>query len=129
MYRGSDLIATTEDLSYQDDFEAAGFLTYCVYPVFADCQGEMICQTFYFDPDSVAEQATEAHVYPNPVKDQLTVVINAPVIVQIFNLQGQEVMRFRAEGQHSVDVSSLPSGIYTLKMIGKDVTTAKFVKD
>ena len=129
VYRGSDLIATTEDLSYQDDFEAAGFLTYCVYPVFADCQGEMICQTFYFDPDSVAEQATEAHVYPNPVKDQLTVVINAPVIVQIFNLQGQEVMRFRAEGQHSVDVSSLPSGIYTLKMIGKDVTTAKFVKD
>ena len=61
--------------------------------------------------------------YPNPVATILTVEQETISDYHIFNLVGQEVMRGTVV--RSIDVSSLPQGVYTLKISKEQV---RFVK-
>ena len=95
--------------------------------------------TFSNDEDmimSVNPQETapafSANLYPNPAQNQLTLSTDyekGSVSVLIVNMQGQEVMYFTFEGQRTIDVSHLPAGIYTVKMLGGSVVTKRFVKE
>lgn len=72
--------------------------------------------------------AFEANIYPNPAKHQLTISTDyekGAVSVLVLNMMGQEVMYFTVEGQRTIDVSHLPTGIYTFKMLGGSVVTQK----
>ena len=74
--------------------------------------------------------AFEASIYPNPAKHQLTISTDyekGAVSVLVLNMMGQEVMYFTVEGQRTLDVSNLPAGIYTFKMLGGSVVTQKVV--
>lgn len=62
-------------------------------------------------------------IYPNPVATILTVEQETISDYHIFNLVGQEVMRGTVV--RSIDVSSLPQGVYTLKISKEQV---RFVK-
>lgn len=76
------------------------------------------------------QPAFEANIYPNPAKQQLTISTNyekGSVSVLVLNMVGQEVMYFTVEGQRTLDVSHLPAGIYTFKMLGGSVVTQKVV--
>lgn len=76
------------------------------------------------------EPSFTAKLYPNPAKNQLTINTDyekGAVSVLIVNMQGQEVMYFTVEGQRTIDVSKLPAGIYTVKMLGGCVETQKLV--
>ena len=76
------------------------------------------------------QPAFEATIYPNPAKHQLTISTDyekGAVSVLVLNMMGQEVMYFTVEGQRTLDVSHLPAGIYTFKMLGGSVVTQKVV--
>lgn len=76
------------------------------------------------------QPAFEANIYPNPAKQQLTISTDyekGSVSVLVLNMVGQEVMYFTVEGQRTLDVSHLPAGIYTFKMLGGSVVTQKVV--
>jgi Secretion system C-terminal sorting domain len=62
------------------------------------------------------------------VKDVVTVIVNeeATSTVNIFNISGQQVMTAKAKGEQTLDVSTLPSGIYMIRTTTGDVS--RFVK-
>jgi len=61
-------------------------------------------------------------VYPNPVKEDLNILVPASkdmMIVEIFDLQGIKVRAFMRDHYHkilSVDVSSLTTGVYIVRV-------------
>jgi hypothetical protein len=58
-------------------------------------------------------------VYPNPVKDQLTIEFptDQRLTVELINLQGQQLwQRELSGGMQQLSLSELPSGLYTLRM-------------
>ena len=71
--------------------------------------------------------ALKALVYPNPVRDVLTVQADNVESIVVYSMVGQQVMT--AE-RNQVDVSCLPSGVYfiSIKIEGKTIVN-KFVKN
>ncbi len=64
-------------------------------------------------------------VYPNPVKDKLTVRTNSPDLlnssIELINMQGMVVKKLVVKSQQTtVDVSSLPAGVYTLRYLNNN---------
>ena len=68
-------------------------------------------------------------VYPNPSKDIVTIDMNHQVTkVSIFNISGQEVQSLK--NTKTVDISTLPSGVYTFIIETEDtVGYAKVIKE
>ncbi len=67
--------------------------------------------------------AFNAHIYPNPARDRLTVERPdaGPATLEVFNAKGQKVMTMTSEQQTvTLDVSALAAGSYLLR-----VTTAE----
>ncbi len=76
------------------------------------------------------EEAFIAEIYPNPAKSQFTLSTNyekGVVCVLVLNMQGQIMANFTMEGQHTIDVSRWPAGVYTVQMLGGSVVTRKLV--
>ena len=64
-------------------------------------------------------------VYPNPVKDKLTVRTNSQDLlnssIELINMQGMVVKKLVVKLQQTtVDVSSLPAGVYTLRYLNSN---------
>ena len=82
--------------------------------------------------NDVLSDKTNATIYPNPVKDILKVDVKDTDInfIEIYNLSGNRVMTRRIDqGTASIDVSSLPKGIYTVSFKGPGGTyNRKFIK-
>ena len=57
-------------------------------------------------------------IYPNPVKNILKVegLTFMKSEIKIVNTLGQEFQRFNVIGNHSIDLSDLPSGLYLIKI-------------
>jgi len=80
------------------------------------------------DISSISKNSTDQFtLYPNPVKDVLTVVSNtrSKATVEIFNAIGILVKTIEINGQTEINVSTLPSGIYMIQLNGQ---TNRFVK-
>ena len=74
-------------------------------------------------------------VSPNPVRDRLMVNLaglQGQVNAVIYNTQGQIMKRQQSyDGSYSIDVSTLPQGVYLIKMtngFGKHLHSSKFIK-
>ena len=67
-------------------------------------------------------------ITPNPARGQMTITTDydkGRASVVIINPQGAKVRGFSVEGQRTIDVSDLPSGIYFVHIIGGKVVTRK----
>lgn len=85
-------------------------------------------------PASVAENSIDGlKVYPNPVKDLLKLEAQDVIdSVEIYNLAGQKVKSVTGSGrlEENVDVSSLASGVYSVKILSAGEEAAqKIVKE
>jgi len=90
-------------------------------------------------PTSLNEYFTgNISIYPNPVDDQLSVVIskwnNSKLTIELYNIYGQMVdLLFNGEidplnWESTFDVSSLSSGMYFIKVSGTTSKTTRFIK-
>jgi hypothetical protein len=62
------------------------------------------------------------HLYPNPAKNQVVVYSPASGILEIFNAMGQRVKTLTIlKGPNHLDISSLPKGMYQVRMEGLNV--------
>lgn len=70
----------------------------------------------------------QLRVYPNPVKDILTIGGDADEII-LFNITGQKMKAFK--GNNPINVSNLPNGIYFIKAYqnGEYTGTSKIIKE
>ena len=76
-------------------------------------------------------EASKFKVYPNPTSSVLTVeAINAIDLITITNMLGQEVAKRATSGSiETIDVSSLQSGVYLLKVTSEGSSaTQRFIK-
>ncbi|MBR6879234.1 MAG: T9SS type A sorting domain-containing protein [Bacteroidales bacterium] len=138
------------ELTYQFD---PGYVDYC-HPNHPDCQDGITCtecaapdnpvlrvsgQVVTYSNDAAIltgvhsvrpEPPFHAELFPNPASKQLTLRTDydkGAVSVLILNSQGQEVMYFTMDGNRTIDVSSLPAGVYVVKMLGGGVVTQKLI--
>jgi hypothetical protein len=67
--------------------------------------------------------------YPNPTHGKITVesaAVNAGDMIDIYNLNGTLVRKYTAEkGKTTLDMSSLPAGIYIVKINNERVKVVK----
>jgi len=77
--------------------------------------------------------SSEINIYPNPVKDALTISFSSPEkgVVEIFDMQGKVVYQASVNKKLStIDVSTLQKGVYTLKVTtSKGNFSKKFTKE
>lgn len=69
-------------------------------------------------------------ITPNPARGQMTITTDydkGRASVVIINPQGAKVRGFSVEGQRTIDVSDLPSGLYFVHIIGGKMVTRKVV--
>ncbi|HNW49637.1 MAG TPA: T9SS type A sorting domain-containing protein [Prolixibacteraceae bacterium] len=76
------------------------------------------------------ESTNTLSVYPNPASSRLFIKNGTGVqAVKIFNEKGEQILN-RKTVDHSIDISTLPRGIYTIQLIGeRNVSTSKFIKE
>ena len=145
------LAAGQAELFYQF---APDYIDYC-HPNYPDCHDGQNSCPYCSDPDNpllrvagkvvtysndegvltsvhpeLPETAFTAEIYPNPVKNQMTITTNyeqGKLSVHILNAQGVEVRSFVMDKQATIDVSDLPSGLYLVNVIGGTVITKKVV--
>ena len=69
----------------------------------------------------------EIKIYPNPVKDQLSVAgISKDESFEVYSVDGKLVKSGTLSSKNSVRVSAIPKGVYLLKIAGKNL---KFIKE
>src|SRR5690606_11690979 len=76
--------------------------------------------------------ADRVMIYPNPVSNILNIETSmyGEIIAEIFDLAGRKISRIKMDKKREIDVSSLPSAVYQLKLTGSQgVTTKRWVKD
>ena len=80
------------------------------------------------------------HVYPNPAKEQVTLNVTTTKSLEIFvelidgsgKLSLKQIVRFdRTKSEYQINISSVASGVYFLKLVSKegDNKTIKLVKE
>ena len=81
----------------------------------------------YTGYDAVVEnEATTFSLYPNPASNSINVVAESACAIQIMDMAGRMVMNVNAvEGENTINVTELQSGVYFVRMNGAVV---KFVK-
>lgn len=93
---------------------------------------DMLCKSFVINGLADMESSFQVNLFPNPAHDQLQVDFEEPLVRQvegaIFNVLGQRLQVFmclKGSQRKELDLSTLPSGTYFLK-IGE--YQKKFVK-
>ena len=115
----------------------------CIKPEYAryDAEGHIVNDPWFtssdkggFDLEAVGVIHDLAHndvpenesdavaVYPNPVKNQLTVSAEDLLSVEVYDLDGQWVM---ASTENVIDLGALPQGVYFLRIVSEGKTITK----
>ncbi len=69
-------------------------------------------------------------LYPNPATDQLNYRTDEVATVEVIDAIGRVVITDISRlGSNRMDVSSLPTGVYTFRSIGEQISTAHFIKE
>jgi hypothetical protein len=92
------------------------------------CSGETNnCEAL---PSGISEMSRDAiSVYPNPTNSELNFRSEENGLVEVVDATGRVVLSNSVrKGQNTMDVSAIPAGVYTLKMLGNEVSTAHFIK-
>lgn len=109
-----------------------GSLYFCVMPYFEGRTGTYLLNINITKGSGIDESdATELYVYPNPVRDVLTVNCMRAKEIKLFNSLGAMVRTVNSEGKDKVqiDMVDLPSGTYILQIIEDGlIVTRKVVK-
>ncbi|MFN0031564.1 MAG: T9SS type A sorting domain-containing protein [Flavobacteriales bacterium] len=80
-------------------------------------------------PDNVGEYlAASFRVFPNPAKDVLNVAYSGKGLLQIFDARGALAQKAQANGNTTINISTLPAGMYTITLAdGAHTTAQRFV--
>ena len=87
--------------------------------------------------NSITEYSSNFKIYPNPAKDELSIVCNKLQVtsyklqIEIFDVNGRqqkaESRKQKAESEIVLDISHLPAGVYFIKI--SDDVVGKFIKE
>lgn len=119
---GSDFFLVPADVSYyyrvSRDNSTGQFHKYCVIGSISVESRKFGTDGYQQIPDSLFEKKqAKVTIFPNPAQDYFTVLGGSNANVYVFNHTGSQVLFSRLTKTHNtVDVTSLGSGIYTIKI-------------
>ncbi|MGB1243416.1 MAG: T9SS type A sorting domain-containing protein, partial [Chitinophagales bacterium] len=129
------------DLHFQpSNIEGSGKSVIHVWAV-ADSSNINITMTYTADAFTVGiedDPISQIKVYPNPVRDNLTIDVGNDTkvrYVEVYNLIGRKMAHYsipQNQGKHRINASALPEGLYFVKMLNKNyeqLATRSFAKD
>jgi hypothetical protein len=61
-------------------------------------------------------------IYPNPAYDRLYIEAEGDVTINMINIAGETVLRTSVIDKNSIDISTLPAGVYFVRIEGADYT-------
>ncbi|MFZ6053194.1 T9SS type A sorting domain-containing protein [Halocola ammonii] len=98
-----------------------------------DYSGEPVDCSGVVSVEGREKNQSDLTVYPNPAENFINVrfaeeMVKSQTTIQIFNSHGQHVRTENLNGQSKIDISSLSSGLYILKVDGPENTTKRFMK-
>ncbi|MBQ8760155.1 MAG: S8 family serine peptidase [Bacteroidales bacterium] len=111
IYRGTELIATTTELSYLDEDLSSGTYVYNVRAVYEDCFGEISGGEITFNVDVKEITEIKADIYPNPSNDRFIVRCENMTEIMVVNVLGEMIFNAKTNG-NTYTLDNLKSGIY-----------------
>ena len=132
VYRDGELLTEEilNDEAYSDPLTAAGTFNYCVEVVYEDYVTSCLqCEEFEYDGVSVKENDANAmRIYPNPVKDNLTITAEAMTRITITNTLGQVMYDETVVGDNQeINVSQYKAGVYVVRIATETGVTVERV--
>lgn len=129
------------DLHFRsNEVEGTGTAVVHVWAV-ADSANVNITMTYTAEAFTVGiedDPVSQIKVYPNPVRDNLTIDVGTETnvrYVEVYNLIGRKMAHYSIPynvGKYRINASALPEGLYFVKMLNKNyeqITTRSFAKD
>ena len=82
------------------------------------------------DTSDVAELSENDNImiYPNPANDKVYVEGEGVEFIEVYNAMGQKMMEVKASDKTEIDINAFESGMYMLRIIGKETTTQTIIK-
>ena len=114
VYLGTSLIETTKNLVSWYEHAKYGDV-YSVRAIYKDCNGLFNDITFTNTESTIENTAIEASIYPNPSRDNFTIVCNDMTYVTVYNVVGNKVMEANVDGSNYV-INGLESGVYFVEI-------------
>ncbi|MBI9068318.1 MAG: choice-of-anchor J domain-containing protein [Salinivirgaceae bacterium] len=97
-----------------------------------DFAGETLVLNDVFGDEPVSIKnvsSTKVNAYPNPTSDIFTLDLEEYSMVTIFNIAGQKVYNNFINGQTSIDLSNVETGIYMINIVNDNYSTqTKIIK-
>lgn len=126
-------VTITESELTEYNYDLSAYAGQTVYVAFVhegnDMFGLMLDEVTVTGNVGIQENDANVNIYPNPATTVLNVEANGYNTVEIVNLLGQVVYSANATSNMQINVSSLNSGAYFVRMIGANgTTTQKFIK-
>ncbi len=114
VYRGTVLVGTTEETSFTDK-DINGEHVYSVRAIYNDCNGLFSDVTVKNTLSTIETSAIEASIYPNPSRDNFTIVCDDMTYITVYNVVGNKIMEVNVNGSNYV-VNGLESGVYFVEI-------------
>ena len=115
VYRGTVLVGTTEETSFTESGLSEKEYVYSVRAIYDDCNGLFSDVTVKNTESTIESSAIEASIYPNPSRDNFTIVCNDMTYVTVYNVIGNKVMEANIKGSTYV-INGLESGVYFVEI-------------
>ena len=111
------MIGNTAETSYIDEGLETGTYNYAVAAVYEDGESEKVSTTVTFTVSITENNEVAFMMYPNPVKDYLTIESANAAVVKIYSVSGQMLSEQNInEGTTTIDLSNLNAGIYFINV-------------
>jgi hypothetical protein len=111
-------LGTTEELSFTDETAIGTFnYEYSVRPIYNECKGySSYINIDHISGERITEKTSiEASVYPNPSKNDFTVVCDNMTRISVYNIMGAMIMDTDVNTDNHV-ISGLNAGVYFINI-------------
>lgn len=128
IYRDTELIATTEELSFSDYGLESGTYYYNVRPIYENCHGAISGKEITYNVIVNETNSIDVTIYPNPAKDfiKISAVSCQPSVVRIFNYLGMLVNETELDSDEiEINLSEHNPGIYFINIESVNGTIVK----
>ena len=124
VYRGTKLLRTTEETTFIDEGSANGEYVYSVRAIYEDCKGLFSDVTFTNTESTIEISAISASIYPNPSRDNFTIVCDNMTYIAVYNVIGNKIMESNIDSNNYV-INGLVSGVYFVDIKTTEGNTVK----
>ena len=128
IYRDTELISTTEELSFIENGLETGTYYYNVRPVYEDCYGALSGKEITYTVNVDEINTIDVMIYPNPAKDfiKLSAVSCQHSVIKIYNCLGMLVDEIEVDSDEiEINLSDYNSGIYFINIKSENGTIVK----